>query len=354
MLSAQVGGMTSLSLPRSLSWLALLASMASLGAAGCAVPVDAEEEDIDRIDESVTSSWKCDVSSIQTSKCQAVIANVQEQAKAVGRGFIVDRGIWWMASGITYDRNKYKDGYRRDCSGFVSMCWEFEQNPSTAYFPPFVSGKYAVELPSIDDLAPGDALNKTYRNPYGHVMLFAGWASPDHQQLYLLHHYSTGKPVALIQVSRSSLGDYIPIRSVEAPPVSSSGPSTSTPTTPAPAPTTPPSGCGVMSPGSAIGENQAVVSCDGRFTFVQQGDGNLVLYMAGKGALWASGTNGKPGRTTVMQEDGNLVMYTADGKPVWYTGTHGHAGAWLNVQNDGNVVIYQGEKALWSTKTSGY
>ena len=341
--------MTSLSVPRVLSLIALLASTASLGT-GCAVPVEPDEEDIDQTDEAVTSSWKCDVSSIQTSKCKAVIAEVRNHAAAVGRGTIIDRGVWWLAAGVTYDRNKYKDGYRRDCSGFVSMTWEYTSNPSTAYFPPFVTNKYAVELASIDDLAPGDALNKTYRNPYGHVMLFAGWASADHQQLYLMHHYSTGKPVALIQVSRSSLGDYIPIRSVKAPAVASQP---QQPQQPAPAPTAP-SGCGVLAPGAALGENQGVTSCDGRFTLVQQGDGNLVLYMAGKGALWSSGTNGTWGRTTAMQEDGNLVMYTPDGKPVWYTGTHGHAGAWLNVQNDGNVVIYQGSKALWNTKTSGY
>lgn len=338
--------MATIDLSRSLSFLALLASTACAGV-GCAVPVDAESEDEEAVDatsESVTASWKCDVGSIKTARCQNTIADIQAQAAAVGRENIVNRGIWWLAAGVTYDRNRYHDGFRRDCSGFVSMCWEFESNPSTAYFPPFVSNKYAVQLGSIDELVPGDALNKTYRNPYGHVMLFAGWASADHDELWLIHHYATGKPVGLIQVSRSSLGEYVPIRSVEAP---AAAPAPVEPPPPAP------SGCGVMTPGSALGADQAISSCDGRFSLVQQGDGNLVLYMAGKGALWSSGTQGTAGRTTVMQDDGNLVVYTPEGKAVWNSGTWGHPGAWLAVQDDGNVVIYQ-YGAVWSTGTAGH
>lgn len=335
--------MTSNNLSRSLSLLALLISAAS-SAVGCAAPVESDEEDIDNTSEAVSASWLCDVHSIGTDRCQATIADVHAQAAAVGRDHIVDRGIWWLGAGVTYNRDGYHDGYRRDCSGFVSMAWEYTANPSTAYFPPFVTGKYAVELGSIDDLAPGDALNKTFRNPYGHVMLFAGWASQDHSQLYLIHAYSTGKPVALIQVSRASLGDYIPIRSVNASAVT---------TKPAEPPPPAPSGCGIMSPGQAIGANEGITSCDGRFTLIQQGDGNLVLYMAGGKALWSSKTAGTAGRTAVMQDDGNLVVYTPEGKPVWSSGTWGHPGAYLGVQNDGNVVIYQ-YGAIWSTGTSGH
>lgn len=339
--------MTTLSLPRSLSLLALTLSASALSI-GCAAPIDSEEENVDDTSEAVSSSWLCDVNhGIQSERCKAVIEDMHAQAAAVGRERIVDRGIWRFASGVTYDRARYEGGYRRDCSGFVSMAWEFEENPSTAYFPPFVSGKFAVELGSIDELAPGDALNKTFRNPYGHVMLFGGWASADHSQLYLMHHYATGKPAALIQVSRSALGDFIPVRSVDAPPVAA------VPQKPAEPPPAAPEGCGVMKPGAALGVNQGLTSCDGRFTLIQQEDGNLVLYMANKGAIWASGTAGTAGRTAVMQGDGNLVVYTPDGKPVWDSGTWGHPGAWLAVQDDGNVVLYE-YGAIWSTKTSGH
>lgn len=115
-------------------------------------------------------------------------------------------------------------------------------------------------------------------------------------------------------------------------------------------PTPPPSGCGVLGSGSALGAGQSVGSCDGRFTFVMQGDGNLVLYQAGVGPIWNSGTHGSGADTAVMQTDGNLVIYRR-GVAVWHTHTYGRPGAWLGVQNDGNVVIYQGSTPVWHTHT---
>ncbi len=119
---------------------------------------------------------------------------------------------------------------------------------------------------------------------------------------------------------------------------------------PPPPPPPPPAGCGILSPGSALGAGQSATSCDGRFTFAMQGDGNLVLYQAGVGAIWASWTNGSGADTAAMQEDGNFVIY-AGGVAVWHTYTYGRPGAYLAVQNDGNVVIYQGSNPVWHTHT---
>jgi hypothetical protein len=332
-----------------MAWYRKLAPLAvfslAVGATGCVVEPDESLESADTTSEAISASWKCDITTLGTDRCQAAMADIRAQAAAVGRSDILERGIHWLDVGINYDRSRTFEGFRRDCSGFVSMSWEISQNPSTAFFPPFVAGTYAVELGSYEDLAPGDAVNKTFRNPYGHVMLFAGWASADHSQLYFLHHYATGKPVALIQVSRSELGDFIPIRSVKVPaPV---------PTEP-PAPVEPPpDGCGALLPGQALGIDQAAFSCDGRFALVQQSDGNLVHYRVGGEALWSTGKVGSGGQVTVMQDDGNLVTYTGDGQPVWYTGTHNNPGAWLAIHDDGNLVIY-GEKALWSSGTGGH
>jgi lysozyme len=120
------------------------------------------------------------------------------------------------------------------------------------------------------------------------------------------------------------------------------------------APTPAPGSCGALAPGEALGADEGKTSCDGRFTLVQQSDGNLVLYQndAGK-ALWSTGTNGTDGRVAVMQEDGNLVVYTGEGKPVWDSGTWGNPGAWLAIQDDGNAVIYT-SKAIWDSGTAGH
>lgn len=120
------------------------------------------------------------------------------------------------------------------------------------------------------------------------------------------------------------------------------------------APPPPPPGCGVLASGASLPTGGAKLSCDGRFTFTIQGDGNLVLYKAGAGALWANYVFGA-GHTLHMQTDGNLVVYNNVGQARWNSGTWGNPGAWLAVQNDGNVVVYSaGGQPLWFTGTSGH
>jgi len=104
--------------------------------------------------------------------------------------------------------------------------------------------------------------------------------------------------------------------------------------------------------GRQLTSDQQLVSTNGSFRFVMQGDGNVVLYSP-IGALWASWTF-VPGTTLTMQTDGNLVAYAPDGRPVWYTGTGGSGATRLVMQSDGNAVLYRPDnRAVWATGTSG-
>lgn len=104
------------------------------------------------------------------------------------------------------------------------------------------------------------------------------------------------------------------------------------------------------------GQSQ-IVSPDSRFTFVMQGDGNLVLYQAGVGAIWASTWYGVPafgGNWFAMQGDGNFVIYAPWGQPLWSTSSPGRDGAQMLVQSDGNVVLYDVDRnAIWASGTGG-
>jgi Alpha-lytic protease prodomain len=111
--------------------------------------------------------------------------------------------------------------------------------------------------------------------------------------------------------------------------------------------------CGRMNAGRVLDNGGSVTSCDGRFTFVIQGDGHLVLYQAGVGAIWGNHVFGS-GHTLHMLADGRLQVQNGVGEAVWHTGTYDHHGAFLTVQNDGNVVLYSHTgQGLWSTGTSG-
>lgn len=105
--------------------------------------------------------------------------------------------------------------------------------------------------------------------------------------------------------------------------------------------------------GEELKAGMELKSPNGKYTFIQQKDGNLVLYNESKQALWASGTNGKNADRCSMQPDGNLVQYTPSKVAVWASGTHGNQGVYLVVQDDGNVVLYdKSNKALWASNTS--
>lgn len=129
---------------------------------------------------------------------------------------------------------------------------------------------------------------------------------------------------------------------------------TSCPGTPLPAkkpepPPPPPEGCGRLNSGAVLAPNQGVLSCDGRFNFVHQTDGNIVLYQGGF-ALFNTQTQGNATSQLAMQGDGNLVLYSTGGAALWNSGTQGNPGAWLAVQDDGNAVIYSAAGSpLWST-----
>jgi hypothetical protein len=105
-----------------------------------------------------------------------------------------------------------------------------------------------------------------------------------------------------------------------------------------------------MQPLEVLSPGQSISSAHGRYTFVYQVDGNLVLYKDGS-ALWDSATHGSPAGECVMQGDGNLVIYGNNAPYVWDTGTD-EAGSRLVVQDDGNVVIYRPDNtAVWARNT---
>ncbi|MFI9149888.1 peptidoglycan-binding protein [Streptomyces sp. NPDC053367] len=94
------------------------------------------------------------------------------------RAEIINRARAWVAAKVPYSMTAYwSDGYRQDCSGFVSMAWSLPGNEWTGSL-----GRYADRI-AKEDLQPGDIL--LFHNPVSpqngsHVTLFGGWTDYTH------------------------------------------------------------------------------------------------------------------------------------------------------------------------------
>lgn len=112
-----------------------------------------------------------------------------------------------------------------------------------------------------------------------------------------------------------------------------------------------------LSPEEILYRGDLLLSDNGDYQLILQGDGNLVLYSMvndSQRPLWASKTDGRDVENCIMQGDGNLVIYAPDGTPVWASGTTGQGGSYLTVQDDGNAVIYtRTDRPIWTTNTQG-
>ncbi|GGS51284.1 peptidoglycan-binding protein [Streptomyces violaceus] len=97
---------------------------------------------------------------------------------AITRTEIMDRAKTWVAAKVPYNMNAYwSDGYRQDCSGYVSMAWQLPGNEWTGSLDRF------GERISKEELQPGDIL--LFHNPANpesgsHVVIFGGWTNIKH------------------------------------------------------------------------------------------------------------------------------------------------------------------------------
>ncbi|MEU8419649.1 hypothetical protein AB0C15_02080 [Micromonospora sp. NPDC048835] len=92
-----------------------------------------------------------------------------EPGPAITRSEILARARTWDE--VPYSQEKYYNGYRTDCSGYVSMAWNLPDSLNTGNLD-----QVANRLSSYNDLRPGDILMYHIDNPWeGHVVIFGGW-----------------------------------------------------------------------------------------------------------------------------------------------------------------------------------
>ena len=84
---------------------------------------------------------------------------------------------------------------------------------------------------------------------------------------------------------------------------------------------------------------QYMLSNNGDYELIYQGDGNLVEYYHFQEAVWASKELSSSPGWAVMQPDGNLVTYDSNGHPYWASGTSGNSNSVLFLDDSGRLVI---------------
>ncbi|MFI8963807.1 peptidoglycan-binding protein [Streptomyces sp. NPDC053493] len=101
-----------------------------------------------------------------------------ESLRKSTRAEIINRAKKWVASGVPYSMERYwTDGYRQDCSGYISMAWNLRSNEWTGSLDRF------AERIDRTELQPGDIL--LFHNPANptrgsHVTIFGGWTDYTH------------------------------------------------------------------------------------------------------------------------------------------------------------------------------
>ncbi|MEG8277669.1 peptidoglycan-binding protein [Streptomyces sp. AHA2] len=104
--------------------------------------------------------------------------SVAPQPTAITRAEIIDRAKIWVAAKVPYSMSAYwSDGYRQDCSGYVSMAWKLPGNEWTGSL-----AQYADRI-TKEELQPGDILlfhNAASPTSGSHVTIFGGWTDEAH------------------------------------------------------------------------------------------------------------------------------------------------------------------------------
>ncbi|MEV0980678.1 peptidoglycan-binding protein [Streptomyces sp. NPDC049915] len=129
----------------------------------------------------------------------------------ISRTEIINRAKVWVAAQVPYSMYAYwSDGYRQDCSGFVSMAWHLPGNEWTGSL-----GQFADRI-TKEELQPGDILlfhNTADPEKGSHVVIFGGWT--DYTHTYYIAYEQT-RPTTRRQATPypywSNASSYLPYR----------------------------------------------------------------------------------------------------------------------------------------------
>ena len=127
-------------------------------------------------------------------------------AHAISRATVLSRAQKWIDRCVPYSQLRYYAGYRTDCSGYASMCWQTGGSWNTRTFYKITRTIKASEL------KPGDAL----LHKGSHIRMFYGWIDEAHT-MYLTYEQTSSSDgsgtVTKVKSLASDLAEgYLPTR----------------------------------------------------------------------------------------------------------------------------------------------
>lgn len=129
---------------------------------------------------------------------------------SITRSQVISRAQSWVGIGLVYNQSGMHDGYRTDCSGYVSMAWDLSSSLTTDTFIPSGVAQQITKA----DLKPGDALLNDASGNAGHVVLFESWTDSSHTA-YNGYEFSGSSNVVHRVIPYpyfAGYGDFFPVR----------------------------------------------------------------------------------------------------------------------------------------------
>ncbi|MER7828269.1 hypothetical protein ABTX85_37620 [Streptomyces sp. NPDC096097] len=99
-------------------------------------------------------------------------AATADSAGPISRSTVIARAKTWVDAQVPYSQSSYRDGYRTDCSGLVSMAWNLGTNAWTGDLDTYADRISKNELRKGDMLLFHNAANPVSGS---HVVLFESW-----------------------------------------------------------------------------------------------------------------------------------------------------------------------------------
>ena len=122
--------------------------------------------------------------------------------KQVTVGVPYSQSKWALENGSVPPTSTPYAGYRTDCSGFASLCWNLKNSSgkpySTSTYEMGKNNSPYFKLTAIrqSDLQPGDLILKSKvwytGSGGGHAIIFAGWSKSDKSEYWALEQTSPG------------------------------------------------------------------------------------------------------------------------------------------------------------------